>query len=97
MRELVMDAALWATTDDMFLSFFKAVSAPTWHGKNFNAIRDSIGGGDINEIEVPYRLVLLNYASVKAGVKPEVDHFIEVIDKLAAEGVPVEICIDRRS
>ena len=94
MRELVMDAAGWESTDDLFLSFFRAVGAPDWHGKNFNALRDSIGTGDINLIEVPYRLLLKNYDQIGQAVKCDVDHFVNVINEIASEGVPVEIRIE---
>ncbi len=53
----------------MYLSFFAVVGAPDWHGRNFNAIRDSIGTGDINQIETPYRLEFQNYGSVDTAVK----------------------------
>src|SRR5437667_10874672 len=91
MKELVMDATEWQTTDDLFLSFFRVVEAPSWHGKNFNALRDSIGTGQINNVEVPYRIVFNNYDRVNPQVKDDSDHFIEVIHELASEGVPVEI------
>ncbi len=52
MKELILDASNWRNHDDMYLSFFEAVKAPKWHGKNFNALRDSIKAGQINEIEV---------------------------------------------
>ncbi len=52
-----------------FQSFFKAVGAPDWHGKNFNAVRDSIAGGNINQIEIPYRLILKDYSLVPSAVK----------------------------
>jgi RNAse (barnase) inhibitor barstar len=94
MRELVMDAADWETTDDLFLSFFQVVGAPSWHGKNFNALRDSVGTGAINQIEVPYRLVLKNYDRIHRSMKGEADYFIAVINELSSEGVPVEIRIE---
>ena len=94
MKELVMDAASWKTRDDLFLSFFKAVDAPPWHGRNFDALRDSVGAGHINRIEVPYRLVLKNYARVHPAVRADAEHFIDVIRELAAEGIPVEIRTD---
>ena len=79
----------------MYLSFFRAVGAPDWHGKNFDALRDSIAGRDINRIETPYRLVLTNYRLVKPGVKGVSDGFIQLIHELATEeGVAVEIRVE---
>jgi RNAse (barnase) inhibitor barstar len=93
-RELVMDASEWKSVDDLLLAFFRVVEAPSWHGRNFNALRDSIGGGQINKIEVPYRLIFKNYDKICSAVKEGAEQFIDVIRQLADEGVPVEICIE---
>jgi RNAse (barnase) inhibitor barstar len=94
MRELVMDASEWKTVDDLFRSFFRVVEAPSWHGRSFNALRDSIGAGQINIIEVPYRLVFSNYDKIHPAVKEQAEHFIDVIHELAGQGVPVEIRVE---
>jgi RNAse (barnase) inhibitor barstar len=60
-RELVLDGRGWTTDDDVYNAFFKAVGAPVWHGRNYNALNDSIAGGDINQVEVPYRIVISNF------------------------------------
>jgi RNAse (barnase) inhibitor barstar len=91
MRELTLDGALWETCDDLYDSFFRAVGAPDWHGRNFNALRDSIEGGDINEVEVPYRLIIKNYDKIAAEAKKMADDFIDLIRELAARGCPVEV------
>ena len=63
MRDLNLDASTWKNADDFYSAFFKAVGAPEWHGRNFNALDDSIAHGRINEIEVPYRIVIRNTPS----------------------------------
>ncbi|HKR85848.1 MAG TPA: barstar family protein [Terriglobales bacterium] len=42
MRELTLDGAALKTRDDVYNSFFRAVGTPDWHGRNFDALRDSI-------------------------------------------------------
>lgn len=49
--------------------FFQVVGAPAWHGRNFNALRDSIETGQINAVEVPYRIVIKNFDRVSAGTQ----------------------------
>jgi RNAse (barnase) inhibitor barstar len=93
MKELVMDAASWKTVDDLFSSFMEVVGAPSWHGKNLDALCDSIRRGGINKIEVPYQLVFKNYTKVHPAVKAKADSFAQVIRELANEGVPVGIQI----
>ena len=52
MKELILNGAEWTTRDDVYDSFFRAVGAPDWHGRNFDALRDSI------------RLVIQNYDKI---------------------------------
>ena len=89
-----MDAAGWETMDDLFRSFFQLAGAPSWHGKNFNALRNSIATGAINKVEVPCRLILKNFDRIAPTAKDDVDSFVEVIYELAREGVLVEIEVE---
>ncbi len=93
-RELVMNAVAWTSRDDMYSSFFEAVGAPPWHGKNLDALWDSFRGGQINKIEVPYRLVFKNYGALSASLKNDAERFIGVIREAAEDGVPVDIRIE---
>jgi RNAse (barnase) inhibitor barstar len=94
MRELILNGAGWATKDDVYDAFFRAVGAPEWHGRNLDALADSIRGGSINQVEVPYRLVIKSYERVAPDAKPMADRFINLVHELAAEGCPVEICVE---
>jgi RNAse (barnase) inhibitor barstar len=94
MKELFMDGKNWRTTDDVYDSFFQAVSAPSWHGRNFNALRDSICTGDTNEIEVPYRLVIQNFGSIEGDARKMAEDFVHLIDELKAQGCNVEIRVE---
>ena len=44
MTELVLNGADWTTKDDVYDAFFCAVGAPEWHGRNLDALADSIRG-----------------------------------------------------
>jgi len=94
MKELVLDGAGWTTKDDVYDAFFAAVGAPEWHGRDSDALRDSISTGSINEVEVPYRLVVKNYDRIGPSARGMADDFIDLIRELAGEGCPVEIRAD---
>jgi RNAse (barnase) inhibitor barstar len=94
MKELILDGSTWKNNDDVYDAFFLAVGAPTWHGRNFNALNDSIGTGSINLVEVPYTLVIKNYDMVGSNTREMTDAFIDLIHELAARGCPVEIRVD---
>jgi len=94
LRELILDAKNWKTQDDFYDSFFQAVGAPPWHGRNLNALRDSISVGRINTIEAPYELRLKNLSSSGAGVRSIVGAFVQLINELHEAGYPVDIKIE---
>jgi RNAse (barnase) inhibitor barstar len=83
-----------ATKDDVYNAFFHAVGAPEWHGRNLDALADSISGGSINQVEVPYRLVIKSYDGIGPDAKAMTDRFINLVHELATEGCPVEIRVE---
>lgn len=91
MRELVIDGTGWTSRDDVYDAFFNAVGAPKWHGRNFDALNDSIAGGSINQIEVPYEIVIKNYDKIVGEAKTMADDFIDLIHELAARECPVQV------
>jgi RNAse (barnase) inhibitor barstar len=91
--ELVMDARGWKTRDDLFDSFFRVVGAPEWHGRNLYALDDSIVGGGINRVEVPYALVITNLDDAGAEVFVMVQEFVGFVRETAARGCPISIGI----
>jgi RNAse (barnase) inhibitor barstar len=94
-RELILDGAAWQTMDDVYDAFFRAVGAPSWHGRNFNALNDSIATGDINAIEVPYCIVIRNAALAGEGAQQMTRDFIELIQEIAARGCPVAVRVEK--
>jgi RNAse (barnase) inhibitor barstar len=97
MRELVLDGANWNTKDDVYDAFFQAVGAPEWHGRNFDALIDSIETGSINTVEVPYRLVIKNYDLVGIGARQMTNDLVDLIREIAGRGCPVEIRVEKGS
>jgi RNAse (barnase) inhibitor barstar len=95
MKELVLDGSMWRTRDDVYAAFIKAVGAPDWHGRNFDALNDSIAAGQINEIEVPYRLIIRHYDSIGEGARKMASDFVDLIHEIGARGCPVEIVVKR--
>lgn len=95
MKELILDGSAWQTRDDVYDAFFKAVGAPEWHGRNLDALHDGIANGQINEVEVPYRLIIRHYDSVGAGARQMANDFVRVIQETAADGCPVEIVVEK--
>ena len=52
MRRIELDAKSWMKILDFYQDLLKALGAPEWHGRNLNALIDSMIWGGINELVV---------------------------------------------
>jgi len=93
MMELAMDGATWNSKDDVYGALFRVVGAPSGHGRNLDALNDSIANGQINEVEGPYRLVIVNFDLIGASAKKVASDFVDLIREIAARGIPLEIVV----
>lgn len=55
---IVLDGHDWKTEADFIEAVLAGVDAPSWHGRNYNALRDSFVAGSINGFEPPYDFVI---------------------------------------
>jgi RNAse (barnase) inhibitor barstar len=94
MRELVLDGKNWTARDDVYDSFFAAVGAPSWHGRNFEALHDSTVTGNINKIEVPYSVKIKNHRLIGPGARKTADDFVDLLKEFRDEGCPVDIQVE---
>ena len=93
-REIALDAADWSSRDDFYSAFFQAVGAPAWHGRNFDALVDSIQTGSVNQIEVPYKIVVQNSDSKNPEIRGIVGDFADLVRHMQANGCPVSLTVD---
>jgi RNAse (barnase) inhibitor barstar len=93
--EIVLDSRGWQSSEDFYRAFFEAVGAPDWHGRNFDALHDSIGTGSINKVDVPYRIRLLNAGAMNGEAAKFVRKLAGLMDDLHADGCPVELILEQ--
>ena len=89
--ELVISAAEWTMADDFYADFLAAVGAPSWHGRNFDALWDSIVTGSISRTEPPYRVRITGVDKTPEGCREMIDKFTALIEEARAQGTPVEV------
>jgi len=63
MTAIRLDATSWRSIDDVFDALLPALKAPDWHGRNMDALIDSMGTGDVNGVEPPYVVSVLGLAA----------------------------------
>lgn len=87
--EITLEGLNWQTEADFIESVLSGVSAPPWHGRNYNALRDSFVVGDINGVEPPYEFIIRMPLSPTPEVENAVRYFMDRLSAWRAEGAPL--------
>ena len=92
--DLRLDGRLWHTADDFYSAYFRAVGAPDWHGRNLDALWDSLTGGDINRRNPPFRVHISGVSEMGDEVRRTVEQFAALIGEAKAAGHAVEVDLE---
>jgi len=84
--QIALDGRDWQTEVDFVEAVLAAVDAPSWHGRNYNALRDSFVGGSVNGIEPPYDFIIRMPSVPNPEVAEAVRYFIARMSDWQAEG-----------
>lgn len=82
MRIIDLDATKWKTYDDFYDALLPSIEAPKAHGRNLNALVDSMIWGGVNAIEPPYTIRISGAATLPKDVR---DH-VEMAKRALAKG-----------
>jgi RNAse (barnase) inhibitor barstar len=95
MKEIALDASTWRDRDDFYDALLPALGAPGWHGRNLDALNDSIRGDDISAVRLPFRIKITNAASVPADLQKYLFKFADLItDIRVSRGCEVYLMLD---
>ena len=90
-KEIVLEGARWRSQGDFYDAFFLAVGSPTSHARNLDALADSVCGGQINAVEVPYTLVIRGHEQMQETARRFVDRVCQILLELQREGCDIEV------
>ena len=89
--EIVIDWAMLKDEEEFYNSLLPQLSAPEWHGRNLDALADSIITGSINDVEPPYTITSLNEASVVVGMKGFQVLVLEILREAEQSGREIHV------
>ncbi|MBN8941774.1 MAG: barstar family protein [Rhizobiales bacterium] len=80
MRRIALDARTWHSTDDLYSALLLALGAPGWHGRNLDALWDSLTEGaagrpdpdaprPINRVQPPFHVVVSHADAAPEAVR----------------------------
>ena len=85
MRTIELHAQDWSTALDFYDALLTAIGAPAWHGKNVNALVDSMIWGGINSVEPPYEVRVHEVRGSTSDIRREVKWAEQDIEEARAE------------
>jgi len=99
MRIIEIDASGWKSISDFYDVLLLSLGAPDWHGRNVNALADSMICGGINALEPPYAIYILNASHLAAPTLDEITAAATTIamvraDRCARTEVDVEVTLE---
>lgn len=90
MRTITLDASAWRVEGDFYDAILAALGAPAWHGRNLDALAESIFDGQINSIDPPYAIRIVG--RIRQQLQPFLRKFAALVTHAAEEeGVPVSV------
>lgn len=78
MKVILLDASQWRSPDDCYSAILPELGAPAWHGRNLDALDDSLGGGGINAVEPPFRVEIAGASNLSEPMQ----HFLSKVERV---------------
>jgi RNAse (barnase) inhibitor barstar len=91
--EITLDGSRWRTEDDFYTTLLAALGAPAWHGRNLDALADSLRGGDLNRVNPPLSITITGSQEMGAEAARVARRFLELCDSLAEDGLGVDAAL----
>jgi RNAse (barnase) inhibitor barstar len=83
MKEIRLDASRWKTREDFYDALPPALGAPVWHGRNLDALNDSISSDEMNEVRLPIRFLLVATDTVPPELRSYLKKFADLVADLS--------------
>ena len=94
MRLIELHADKWCTPLDFYEALLIALGAPEGHGRNINALIDSMVYGGICAMDPPYTLRITGTAKLPNDIKNEIDATVASIREAQGADGGVEFQIE---
>jgi RNAse (barnase) inhibitor barstar len=85
MKIISLDASAWETGLDFYAAILPELGAPDGHGKNLNAIVESMIWGEINKLKPPYKVEIFNTEGRPQDVLDEIRAIADFFAESRAE------------
>jgi RNAse (barnase) inhibitor barstar len=88
---LTIDATDWLSPTDFYDAVLPYLRAPPWHGRNLDALRDSLTVREINGLKPPFALRLERSEAYSVEMAAFIDGLAQVFEEAEDAGIPVAL------
>jgi RNAse (barnase) inhibitor barstar len=85
MTIIELNANSWRTWEDFYSALLAALGAPKSHGRNLNALIDSMVWGGMNAVEPPYKILVSGTKNLSKDTRAEIDAVKQGLANACAE------------
>ena len=90
MKVVRLNASGWETAEDFYSALLPQLGAPAWHGRNLDALNDSLYGG-INKVGPPFRVQIEGAENLRPEMSQFLSKIAAVFDDVRTETLAFEI------
>jgi hypothetical protein len=94
MRLIELNAVGWKSKEDFYDAILAALGAPSSHGRNADALVDSMAHGGINSVEPPYKICITGTKSLPVDVAERINWMVTDVSKLQGREPEIVFQID---
>ena len=82
MTIIKLDATRWHSIWEFYNDLLEKIGAPAWHGKNINALLDSmVYSRNVNKIKPPIAIEIMNMDGCPSEVRDEIETLINAVEE----------------
>ena len=69
MKVIRLDGTGWRSPEDFYSALLPALGAPAWHGRNLDALEESLRDDDINAVRLPFSVEVTGVRNATADMR----------------------------
>lgn len=79
-----IDASSWTRRLDFYEAIVTAIGAEPWHGRNFNALVESLAFGEMSKLEPPFTIRLNGLQNVATELHRDIIDLVQDLEDMLA-------------
>jgi RNAse (barnase) inhibitor barstar len=93
MRVICLDSSHRQIPDDFYSALIPELGAPSWNGKNLNALDESLGADDINKVKPPFAVEINGTSQLPPPMREFLAEVVHVFNDAREQGRHVAITL----